>query len=392
MPHAERILFALIEHKYVCGCGCSGRHTINAIFDVMAWDFANLFNGKSASKRHDNNEWLLSDKKMNRHVPTAYGFYARLCQVRADWSALKMLLGFKGWAANYTCWKCSAQKDESSDCPFQDFTREAAWSKKRIGTLQFIKILKECKRQLTSLFSVPGFLLDYVTIDHLHTVDLGVAQIALGNLMWEALRTSYFNGRTLNDRLKLLWDDIKIFYKESIAPSQINTITHEMIRRTSKSPQFRGKASETRYLVPHGLKLAQHIADRMQTSHWNLVHNAFKALVGYYLTLGQVPFNKRSAEEFGKKLLMLYSALNKEASDKGMHWSWIVKPKFHLFSELIAFQLDSAGDPSLFWTYQDEDFMGWLASMAHSRGSKRSMTTTPLNVLKKYAALSFSGN
>ena len=67
--------------------------------------------------------------------------------------------------------------------------------------------------QPSVLFNSPGFALLMVCIDVLHALDLGITQDMLGNLFWESLGTLYKEGRTKADRLNLLWNKMKKFYK-----------------------------------------------------------------------------------------------------------------------------------------------------------------------------------
>ena len=46
------------------------------------------------------------------------------------------------------------------------------------------------------------------------------------------------------------------------------------------------------------------------------------------------------------------------------------------------------GDPSDVWAHQDEDFVGLIGAIAHSRGGARNAATIPGLVVKKYKALS----
>ncbi len=81
---------------------------------------------------------------------------------------------------------------------------------------------------------------------------------------------------------------------------------------------------------------------------------------------------------------MIYSDFNKKAtSDK----FWRRKPKFHLMIHLAEKQIYESGDPSKFWSYADEDFVGLVGQVGMARGGKRIATTTPQNVMDKYRAL-----
>ena len=67
--------------------------------------------------------------------------------------------------------------------------------------------------------------------------------------------------------------------------------------------------------------------------------------------------------------------------------TWLVKPKLHLFAEMAFFQSDELGDPSTFWAYNDEDFMGVVSRLAMSRGGGGQADTTPRRVVDKVRAL-----
>eukprot|EP00969_Alexandrium_andersonii_P031123 1358361-Alexandrium_andersonii.AAC.1 len=55
-----------------------------------------------------------------------------------------------------------------------------------------------------------------------------------------------------------------------------------------------------------------------------------------------------------------------------------------MMQELLEYQASELGNPSSFWNYQDEDFMGRVSSFATSRGGPLGPTTTALQVLNRY--------
>ena len=55
-----------------------------------------------------------------------------------------------------------------------------------------------------------------------------------------------------------------------------------------------------------------------------------------------------------------------------------------MFQELAEYQTGTSGDPSRFWAYADESFVGIIGEIAKSRGGKRAAATTPENVMAKY--------
>ena len=49
--------------------------------------------------------------------------------------------------------------------------------------------------------------------------------------------------------------------------------------------------------------------------------------------------------------------------------------------ELLEFVAADQGNPKLYWTYADEDFGGWLASLARRRGGHRTPVSVALTLL-----------
>eukprot|EP00969_Alexandrium_andersonii_P252830 11173904-Alexandrium_andersonii.AAC.1 len=56
----------------------------------------------------------------------------------------------------------------------------------------------------------------------------------------------------------------------------------------------------------------------------------------------------------------------------------------HMMQELLEYQAKELGNPSSFWNYKDEDYMGWVSSFATSRGGPVGPATTALQVLQRY--------
>ena len=70
----------------------------------------------------------------------------------------------------------------------------------------------------------------------------------------------------------------------------------------------------------------------------------------------------------------MYKILSDEYVHSG-EATWKMKPKYRLMSELDEYHICESGDPSLFWTYLDEDFVGLVGKIAYNRGGKRFAST-----------------
>lgn len=382
----ERILFCMLENIYFCSCGCLGRCTVNAILEIFVWSLNCLFTGVWPSLRHDGTPWSKHDKRANRHTHDSdrFGFHAILEECRGDWPAFKKLFGFKGWSAHTNiCWMCGADADPDSK-PWWDFTSNAKWRSSRLSTFQFLKLLEKNKVSLCKLFEAPCFDISMVMVDVLHCLDLGVSQDALGNLFWLVVSTKViFDGTTIKARVALLLRKIMEFYKVHKPVSRLSNLTPEMIKRDSKTPKFRGKGAETRYLVPFGKILATELYEKTKETFHASIKAMFEHLLTFYELMGIQPYNAELAGEVSKKFCILYHDISKATRD-GV---WKLKPKFHLFVELGQYQTVTSGDPSKFWCYKDEDFVGFLSKVSVSKGGKRSAKTIPENAIADYRVL-----
>eukprot|EP00974_Lingulodinium_polyedra_P087637 8495592-Lingulodinium_polyedra.AAC.1 len=99
------------------------------------------------------------------------------------------------------------------------------------------------------LFSLPGFDLEMVTIDVLHACDLGVAQDAIGNVLWEYVHSPLCPGATLAARVKEAWVHLKEYYANTNAPNRLQTLTPTMIKQEKSPPKLRAKGAETRHAL-----------------------------------------------------------------------------------------------------------------------------------------------
>ena len=83
----------------------------------------------------------------------------------------------------------------------------------------------------------------------------------------------------------------------------------------------------------------------------------------------------------------MYSALSSQSDDERY---WKMKPKMHMFQELVEFQTWDLGHPARFWTYQDESFVGAIAKLAMLRGGPRIAASAAKRALDRFRALTES--
>ena len=225
-----------------------------------------------------------------------------------------------------------------------------------------------------------------IMIDVLHCLDLGVSQSLLGMLFWEFWLSSLSEGSNRAKKTEHLWRLIKQYYAKMQPPTRISALTVEMIKQPSKGPRFRGKGAETRHMVPFSVDLSQMMSENVggTSAHYNQLIDLCRHLVAFYMTFGMQPYDVKAASRHARSFCLLYASFNAKTDDPLF---WRIKPKFHLFIHLAEMQCFESGDPSRFWCYKDEDFVGIIAQYAGARGGKRIPSTTPRNVIDNYRGL-----
>jgi len=380
-PTADRIPFTGVSKRFVCKCGCKGRHTWNALLLVFAWSVKMLLAGTVSCYLPDGQAIAEHDRNL---VP---GFKlccrAVLMQCRGDWPFLKQLFAFPAWNSDCICWQCKCNK---SDTPFTDCSASAAWRQRRYQPFEFLTDLVARGIELCTLLTIPGFTLGCVVLDWLHVVDLGVGADVLGAFFWELITTpDLMPGNNKEQRLRSLWSTLLAWYRVNKPASVLDNLTEEMIKAGAKKPKLRCKGAECRYLIPFA---AEHSAKFAQKGpHNKTVAELFKQLfMLQQLVGGSVRFSAEAASTCCRKFCVLYSALAAEATAGGKEL-WQMKPKVHLLQELIEYQSWEHGCPRHFWCYRDESWCGFWARCSKRRGGANHASTTAERLLSRYRAL-----
>ena len=374
-PSSPRVLFCIVPKSF-----CAGRDTYEDILAVFAADMKLLASGHYAGQRHDGKPWRSTDNaRSSAHGPLPHN--ACLIELRGDWAYYNNVFGFPSWASTRMCWKCGAT--QQGQCSFRDTGANALWRSTRHTGEEFLLLQTASGVSNSVIFTSPGVKMRYVVIDWLHTVDLGVAQSICGNALFETLE--FLEGSSLAAKALTLWNKLKLFYRLKRPPSQFEKLTLEMLRMPGKGPKLRGKAAETRYLVPFVQQLTMEFSHKSR--HAAVVAEVAQHLSNLYMYLDALPFPAELAANECQQLCDKYLALSLEADARGLGKHWKMKPKLHLMQELLQYDcLRTGQSPRLFWTYMDESWGGIVASIAARRGGPKSAASVGLTVMQRYRA------
>ena len=226
---------------------------------------------------------------------------------------------------------------------------------------------------VSGLYDIPGITLDVVSIDLMHTGDLGVLLFLYGNVLWELFVQI---GGTAGDPGEALGDLMTMIKSASKAVGQerppFNKLTLGMLKQPGKSPALKAKAAESRYMLPVILYILETYF-KVCTDHEILRHRCVQTISDMYKKMRPAPgevFDGAAVGKLARQHLILYTELARESLESRRHltdgwvmWRWM--PKHHLFNHFEG-QVAVSGSPAECWCYMDESAIGEAVKVAES--------------------------
>ena len=369
--HRVRMWIGAWSKRSACQCGCKGKCTSEAFFSIITW-VAMVWSTKLyPSFRHDGVRFSESsrpgDAKRAAKAADGKRMWTRggFLQFRGDWDFYKNVLALCGWVGEgimkRCCFKCLANK---TVFPFNDPTLHALWRGTTIDHALFMQMAFSSGCFLSFMFSILGFRYDYVSVDLMHTGDLGVLLFVFGYLLYELFHEMggivTRSKSTLSDILGL----IRFAAMDLNVNAPINNLTFGMIKQPKGSPKLKVKAAESRYLLPIITRMFEKIVPRT-TPHQKLRFNCVFKLDQFYKKMRAplAEFDALSTAKLCREAMILYSELGRPCSDGYAPWKWY--PKCHLMGH-IEMQIITSGSPEKSWCYSDEAAIGDAVDVAES--------------------------
>ena len=271
---------------------------------------------------------------------------------------------------------CCFDDGNRGDMPFLDLRPGAAWT----TTLK----TPPCPAPDHPVFTVPGASLFCVSIDEMHTVDLGVLQELAGSILWTLVYDNPTLEGNAEKKLDIVWGRIRALYEEQRTQTRMANLTLQMFCNPKaysvQFPSLSAHAAETRALFPI---LAQICSDcnvarvqdvtRLKCAVLFMRLNTIMRGAGMFLS-----------EETHKKVmetcweaLAAYMSLSQYYASKGFKVYNVVN-KHHM---LVHICLQSRHiNPKVLTCYSYEDLVGRMQRVAMK-------CTTGLSLLKLSATL-----
>ena len=349
--HRRQPLFVVSKHR-ICQCGCGGFHTYQDIMEVMAWSFGCLASGRAPSCRHDGSAW--QQDEVGRRIGDDINIpQAAFLQVRGDWESFEQLFRVRSVNSDKFCWMCEATQTTLGPLHYHNFLPDAVHRTTLISHADYWTWCVHHGVEPSHFFRIPGFSLDMLAVDAMHTCDLGTFQDAAGSLFFLEIDNKRHH-RNRNDGLKWLNRSLKSFYTahgdeglSSLAPLTLPQI----IGKSLGYPFLKAKAAQTRHAAKFCLMLAQQhqsgTADRRpfqfernhrllarSAEHRNLVVEVFAGMTEFIGTCAADVFVPGDCRRGAYKYLQNLQTLNK---------MWRPPPRFCKTEEKGTVQAEAKG-------------------------------------------------
>ena len=247
----------------------------------------------------------------------------------------------------------------------------------------------------SSLFDSPGFRLEYVAPDSMHSGDLGVFQDCIGSLLFLEIANK--------EGIKWLNTQLREYYGAHPGLSQLQLTIGMLMPRDTAYPTLKCKAAECRHLAGFALTIARRHNTKLFTfaeprlaphsaRYRELVVSMAEGLFEYHESCAAPAFVESTCRDAMHKLLNSTVSLRllfRTGLAPELHESqpFTFRPKGHMLDHMVNEKIQLWGSPRNFWCYADEDFVGLVKRIAVMTKHPRSLETVLLKKYKLLAAL-----
>ena len=330
------------------------------IHEVMAWSFTALFQGFHPDVDWKGRPLPTNLKRLARKPITPEGHSFWVFNFLGDLEYYANHLGFPHWQSKKFCCLCDCEKGNHLKNPF-DFTSEPGWEMKSLEGL------KESPCTNHTLFKIPGGLPEYrVCFDVLHTLDLGVTARLAGSILHAWAYPPGSKKEVGPGNTAKIWALLKEAYAELHITEKYNNLVVSMFTSErnpfSQPAKLKGHAGEIRHLMPALAMVAWKKASECEA----FAHMAecCHQMANFYAIISEDDFfmkDSTKAEKCLKESMQHYIWLHRHFGDEVR---FTLTPKCHYVAH-IALMLHFQ-NPATCWTYKQESFMGYIATLGHS--------------------------
>jgi hypothetical protein len=319
----------------------------------------------------------------------AGGFRCRWMEMRGDWKFLReALLLRQHYGSNSVCHWCAAEKAVGPNV-FTDYRQVAPLRATRLSSAAWITRAR-ASPPVSPLLDIVGFDHRRVRFDPMHTLDLGVYQVAVPSALVElCTRGGHFDGANVSARLAAATASYRAWVRRTRVPDKATPFSKAWISAAAGQypsiSQQQAKAGALRSLIYWMHEVCVAAATVEPCTHTEVRAAMFECFVGADKVMRRSDrwmsrATGRAVADHIERALLCYNALSCEAAAAG-ELRWPVLPKHHALTH-IGFDHGGA-NPRASHCYGDEDMVGRMKrTYSACHGS-----TAPLRGLQRYSML-----
>ena len=366
----KRFLVTCVDSKWSLG-----HETWQAIWQVIAWSFQQLGEGRAACRRHDGKSLEKARLKMaGKSLQKAC-----LVQMRGDWDWNVKVFGAPTFNTKLgMCWMCNCKPGDWHAMSQEDRRRYC------LGKADWLANLAAREKPAMQLFNLKGVSNQTMFPDWMHAVDEGIAASVVGQCLKEF--ESHCAGSNKDERLNALWGFIKDLYQKNNTDHDKRLwklTSKDFVKSSTVPPELDAKAAQVKGLCPLLHHLAQRLLPGEGTPHQRAVKKLAKLCSSMYTSLEKADLAQ--LVRHGRLLKQQWMALETEAQAQDDFVNFHSKPKWHFFDHLLD-QVQEGLHPKSTWCYQDETFGHLLQGFGQRRGGKRNPSSHANKVLLAWMA------
>jgi len=353
------------------------------IFKMLAWSFVAMWEGTHPLVDHNGLAFedgsamhLLAGKPL---CPSGWRFL--VWQLVGDLEYYANVLKLPHWNKDEFCWWCNGSKSNPGRNVY-DFRDNPGWAMHSVPDM------------LASAPSVHPFFTEIPGCapalrpahDMLHSVEFGLTSRLVGSVLHCWAFPADGPATRAPARISEVWQQVKQAYSDLAVEERLNNLTVGMFSNAERpwaaSPELKPHAAELRHLVPALAVVARLRRDGSEVAGHICI--ALESLAGFYLVCeGQDMFMEPAAAEAAfqhmKVCLRGYAWLHLQYEDTVR---FPLFPKLHHCYHLAWFCRWQ--NPRSNWTYKNEDWVGKIATIAHSCSHGMKTVKLTHSLVEKY--------
>lgn len=166
--------------------------TLAPIWRVVAWSLQVMTSGCWPQTDWQGRPWPAGSSRANRAgtpLVERGRWRASLVEVRCDWPFQRDEFFVPSWNSIKICYRCAAAHE--GDTPWNDFREQAAWCNMPLSQADYMHTCG-ADRTKNAVVGMPGFHVDFLKMDAMHSVHLGYGQVVNANALLEAIEMNFF--------------------------------------------------------------------------------------------------------------------------------------------------------------------------------------------------------